>query len=147
MTGAAMSHTGSTATSQPVGMRLNQVPGDPGGSTGLLGPAGGKKDLASSPAEKQAAARSIEQNIEPDTRKAGDWADEETTSAITALSHGWLTSGALKKAHGTWDEQVRNLMNRLASDKGALRGANTTLQNSDSATGAKARSVSVIDAY
>ncbi|MFF8591420.1 hypothetical protein ACF061_08195 [Streptomyces sp. NPDC015220] len=128
-------------------MQLNQVPGDLGGSTGLLGTSGGQKDLASSPAEKQAAARAIEQHIEPDTRKAGDGADEETVSAVKAFSHGWLTSGALKKAHDTWDEQVRNLMNRLASDKGALRGANTTLQKTDSAAGAKARSVSVIDEY
>ncbi|MFI0239812.1 hypothetical protein [Streptomyces sp. NPDC016845] len=53
-------------------MRLNHLP-DGAGITG-----GSQKDLASSPAEKKSAARAIEQHIEPDTRKAGDWADTDT---------------------------------------------------------------------
>jgi hypothetical protein len=49
--------------------------------------------------------------------------------------------------HEAWGEQVQNLMNRLASEKAALRGANTALQNSDIQAGQSARSVSVIDGY
>jgi hypothetical protein len=128
-------------------MRLNQLPADPGGSTGSSGPAGGQKDLASSPAEKKAAAKAIEDHIEPDTRKAGNWADAETNEAVKEFRDGWLTSGALKKAHETWGEQVQNLMNRLASEKAALRSANTVLQGTDIQAGANARSVSVIDRY
>ncbi|WP_307662027.1 hypothetical protein [Streptomyces sp. V1I1] len=128
-------------------MRLNQLPADPGGSTGSLGSAGGQKDLASSPAEKKAAAKAIEDHIEPDTRKAGDWADTETNEAVKKFRDGWLTSGALKKAHETWGEQVQNLMNRLASEKAALRSAGTVLQGTDIKAGASARSVSVIDGY
>lgn len=127
-------------TQQTVGMRLNQLPADPGGS-------GGQTDLASSPAEKKAAAKAIEDEIEPGTRKAGDFADTETNDAVKAFRDGWRTSGALKKAHETWGEQVKNLMNRLASEKAALRSANTALQGADLQTGVDARAVSVIDGY
>ncbi|WP_367321344.1 hypothetical protein [Streptomyces sp. HUAS ZL42] len=142
-----LGQAGTDVAAQPVAMRLNQLPADVGGSSGTTGLTGGQKDLASSPAEKKAAARAIEDHIEPDTRKAGDWADTETNAAVKELRDGWHTSGALKKAHETWGEQVQNLMNRLASEKAALRGANTVLQNSDIQTGQSANSVSVIDGY
>ncbi|MDV9173223.1 hypothetical protein R6V09_24320 [Streptomyces sp. W16] len=128
-------------------MRLNQLPGDLGGSPGSTGPTGGKKDLASSPAEKQAAARAIENHIEPETRKAGDGADTETDTAVQEFRDGWLTSGALKKTHSTWGDQVQNLMNRLASEKAALRSANNVLQSTDIQTGTDVRSTSVISGY
>jgi hypothetical protein len=133
-------------------MRLNQIPLDPGGSpTGSTGPTGGRKDLASSPAQKRAAAKAIEENIEPDTRKAGDWADVETDTAVKSFQpkdgDGWLTSGALRKAHRTWGEQVTNLMNRLASEKAALRSTNTVLQGTDLGVGSGIRQSSNLDAY
>ena len=132
-------------TELSVGMRLNQLPADPGGS---VGPApGGQPDVASSPADKKKAAKAIEEDIEPGTRKAGDFADTETSDAVKAFRDGWLTSGALKKAHETWGEQVKNLMNRLASEKAALRGANSVLQGADLQAGANAQAVSVIDSY
>src|SRR5258708_1308560 len=77
MAGPEPGRTGSNVTGQSVGMRLNQLPADSGGSTGSSGWAGGQKNLASSPTEKKAAAKTIEDHIEPDTRKAGDWADVE----------------------------------------------------------------------
>ncbi|KUO14309.1 hypothetical protein [Streptomyces dysideae] len=119
---------------QSAGMQLNQLPADGSGSSGG-GLVGGQKDLASSPAEKRAAAQAIEQRIEPGTRKAGDWSDEETNSTVKAFSakdgHGWVTSGALKSAHKTWGEQVQNLMNRLGSEKEALRNTSTLFQSTD----------------
>lgn len=134
-----------------VGTRLNQIPTDPGGSSSGSLPSGGQKDLASSPAQKQAAARAIEDHIEPDTRKAGDWADDETNAAVKAFGpkdgEGWVTSAALKTAHKTWGEQVQNLMNRLASDKSALRSTNILLQNTDLTVGIGVRKVSPIDGY
>jgi hypothetical protein len=72
-------------------MRLNQLPADAGEVSGTAGLAGGKKDLASSPAEKNAAAKAIEDHIEPDTRKAGDWADTETNAAVKEFRDGWQT--------------------------------------------------------
>ncbi|MEV5729546.1 MULTISPECIES: hypothetical protein [Streptomyces] len=126
-------------------MRLNQLPADPGGSVGPM--PGGGPDVASSPADKKKAAKAIEEDIEPGTRKAGDFADTETGDAVKAFRDGWLTSGALKKAHETWGEQVKNLMNRLASEKAALRSATTVLQGADLQAGANAQSVSVIDGY
>ncbi|MGW4440642.1 hypothetical protein ACWELO_33785 [Streptomyces sp. NPDC004596] len=147
MAGPGAGQTSGEAGARPVGMRLNHAPADPGGSAGPPPLLGGQKDLASSPAEKKAAAKAIEDHIEPGTRKAGDWADTETESAVSGFRDGWHTSGALKKAHGTWGEQVQNLMNMLASDKASLRGANTVLQNTDFQTGANAGSVSVLSGY
>ncbi|MFD5267205.1 hypothetical protein [Streptomyces sp. NPDC058335] len=107
--------------------------------------------MASSPAEKQAAAKAIEDHIEPDTKKAGDWADTETNAAVRAFApkdgDGWVTSGALKKAHETWDGQVRNLMSRLASEKSALRSTDTVLQNTDLGVGTGVRRISPIEGY
>lgn len=134
---------------RPVGMELNGYPADAGGSSG---PArGGSKDLASSPAQKKAAAKAIQDHIEPDTRKAGDWADEETGAAVKAFAakdgHGWVTSTALKKAHKTWGEQVQNLMNRLSSEKEALRSTGILFQNTDFGIGQGIRKSSSLDGY
>ncbi|WP_328659570.1 hypothetical protein [Streptomyces sp. NBC_00334] len=134
---------------QPVGMRLNQFPADPGFAPGPAG--GGEKDLASSPTQKKAAAKAIEDHIEPDTRKAGDWADEDTGAAVKAFAakdgDGWVTSGSLKKAHKTWGEQVQNLMNRLSSEKEALRSTNILFQNTDFGVGNGLRQSSNLDGY
>jgi hypothetical protein len=133
----------SGATEHPVGMRLNQIPGDAGGSSTPSGLLGGQGKVVSTPAQKQAAANAIEQHIEPDTRTAGDHADKETDAAVKAFQGGWRTSGALKKAHTAWGEQVKNLMNMLASDKAALRHADTTFQTTDYQVGADSNAVLV----
>lgn len=131
-----------------VGMRLNQYPADPGGG----GPSGGgQPDLASSPAEKKAAANTLHNDIEPDTKAAGAWADDETGAAVKAFDakdgHGWLTSGAVSKAHKTWSEQVQNFVNQLAGDESALRNDSTLLSGTDLGVGAGVRKVSVLDTY
>ncbi|WUV39097.1 hypothetical protein OG318_23270 [Streptomyces sp. NBC_01483] len=130
----------------PVGMRLNQLPGDLGG-----GPAGGKPDLASSPAEKRAGAKAIEDHIEPDTNMAGKQADEEMGAVVKAFGpkdgHGWLTSGAVGKAHKAWGEQVQNLMNRLSSEKAGLRSSNTVLTGTDAGVGGGVRKSSSLDGF
>ncbi|CAM5452178.1 MULTISPECIES: hypothetical protein [Streptomyces] len=137
---------GSGTAAQPVAMRLNQIPGDVGGSQAPPSPPGGQK-LVSTPAQKQAAANAIEQHIEPDTRKAGDYADTETNSAVSALHGGWHTSGALKKAHAAWGTQVTNLMNMLGADKAALRSTTNTLQTTDYHAAAHSDAVSVFSGY
>jgi hypothetical protein len=108
-------------------------------------------DLASSPAEKRAAAKTIEDEIEPGARRAGGWADEETAAAVRAFGardgDGWLTSAALRKAHRTWAGQVKNLMDRLASEKDALRSTNRVLTSTDLATGSALRQASSLDRY
>ncbi|MZE76941.1 hypothetical protein [Streptomyces xinghaiensis] len=131
------------------GMRLNEYPADHGGGSG-----GGQQDLVSTPAEKKAAAKAIEDHIEPETKKAGDYADEATSGVVKAFDakdgHGWLMSSSLKKAHKTWGEQVRTLMNRLGSEKVALRSSNTILANTDFRVSAGARAVrtpSALDQY
>ncbi|MFE6286956.1 hypothetical protein [Streptomyces sp. NPDC057877] len=142
-----------TEAGGPVGTQLNQYPADPGGSPGgPTGPGlGGQPDFGSSPAQKKAAAKAIEEHIEPDTKKAGDVADEESDAAVKAFAakdgHGWVTSGALKKAHKTWGEQVQNLMNRLGSEKAALRSTNILFQNTDLGVGIGVRKSSNLDGY
>ncbi|MEU6390363.1 hypothetical protein [Streptomyces sp. NPDC046939] len=129
------------ARGSAVGTRLNGMPGAEGPASG------GQPDLTSSPARKKAAARAIENHIEPDTRKAGDWADTETGTAVKELRDGWLTSEALEKAHRTWSQQVHALLNRLASEKAALRSADNTLRDTDGGVGARTRSLSSLDGF
>lgn len=113
------------------------------------GPGAGR--LASAPAEKRAAAKALNDHIEPDTRRAGEWADDETGAAVKAFGardgHGWLTSTALRKAHATWGDQVRNLMDRLGAEKDALRSTNVVLTGSDLAAGSALRRTSALDLY
>lgn len=132
----------------PVEMQLNQVPMGPGGNNGNFhGPY-----LASSPAQKKKAADSIEKYIEPDTRKAGDVAEESTGAAVKAFApkdgEGWLTSGALKAAHKTWEGQVKALLNRLSGEKASLRATNTLLGGTDIQVGADSKRIpSALDGY
>lgn len=124
-------------------MQLNQV--DPGNGRN------GAPDLASTPAQKKAAANAIEQHLEPDTKKAGDVAEEKTNTAVKEFNgkggHGWDTSDALKKAHGTWEKQVKALMDRLSADKSALRSTHILFQNQDIDIANKVRQSSNLDGY
>jgi hypothetical protein len=151
MTSEEPEKTPDTVPGQSVGMRLNQIPAEQGGSTGPFGLAGGQRDLASSPAEKRAAANAIEQHIEPDTSKSGRWADEETSAVVKAFDakdgEGWLTSTALKKAHKTWGEQVKDLMDRLGAEKAALRSTNTLFQSTDLGIASGVQRSSALDRY
>ncbi|MDR3081447.1 MAG: hypothetical protein LBV60_11075 [Streptomyces sp.] len=140
-----------TTGNESARMQLNQYPADSGGTTSPPGFAGGGKDLASSPAEKKAAATAIEQHIEPDTKKSGAHADEQTSAAVKEFAakdgHGWATSSAVKKAHKKWGEQVQGLMNRLAREKSSLRGANNVLQNTDFGVRTQVRASSPLDKF
>jgi hypothetical protein len=133
------------AVGQGVGVRLDQLPGQ---RSGHGGGAGGP-DLASRPAEKKAAARAIEEHLEPDTRTSGAWADEETAAAVKEFGardgHGWVTSGALKRAHKAWSDQVRSLMDRLGSEKDALRSTSALFRQTDVGVGAQVRRASGLD--
>ncbi|MEU0130387.1 hypothetical protein [Streptomyces sp. NPDC006289] len=105
-------------------MRLNGV--DDGPLPGL----GGQADLASTLAEKKAAANTIETELEPDTRKATDWADEASATAAKEFE-GWDTGAGLKKVTETWDKQVKVLMGRLSAEKNSLRGASTLFRGNE----------------
>ncbi|MGW7464970.1 hypothetical protein ACWGJT_09720 [Streptomyces xantholiticus] len=122
-------------------MRLNQLAPASGG--------GGAPDLASTPAQKKAAANAIEKHLEPDTKKAGDTAEESTGAAVREFSgkdgEGWDTSPALKKAHEAWEKQVKALMGRLGSEKSALRNTSILFQNNDSGVAVRARQSSSLD--
>ncbi|MEV7126556.1 hypothetical protein [Streptomyces sp. NPDC093260] len=100
-------------------------------------------DLVSTPAEKRAAAHAIAKDIEPGTRGAGRWADEETGAAVRSFGardgDGWLTSAALHRAHRTWTDQVRNLMDRLGAEKEALGSDRRVLTSADLAVGSALR--------
>lgn len=129
------------------------VPGvlDVSGVPGVPGVSARGRDLASSPGEKRAAARAIEDHIEPGTRAAGRWADDENGAAVREFAakdgEGWVTSAALKKAHGAWADQVKNLMDRLGAEKDALRSGNAVLTSTDLAVGSAVRRQSSLDTY
>ncbi|MDN3258363.1 hypothetical protein QWJ26_00760 [Streptomyces sp. CSDS2] len=112
---------------------------------------GGRPDLASSPAEKKAAANALQQHIQPDTKKAGDGAEEQTNAVVKAFGakdgDGWLTSGAVGEAYKTWGEQVRNLLDRLSSEQASLRATNVLFNGTDLGVGAQVRASSTLDAY
>ncbi|MEV6424019.1 hypothetical protein [Streptomyces sp. NPDC051662] len=109
-------------------MRLNRLPDEdrPPASA----PGGGAPDLASTPAQKRAAANTIETELQPNTKKAGDWADASMTTAISAFS-GWATAAGLKTVQTTWESQVKTLVGRLNTEKGALRATVTILTGTD----------------
>ncbi|MFI1188869.1 hypothetical protein [Streptomyces californicus] len=123
-------------------MQLNQLTPGSGGS--VLAP-----DLASSPARKNAAAKAIEEHLEPETKKAGAKAEESTGSAVKEFSakdgEGWDTSAALKKAQKAWEGQVKALMERLSSEKTALRNTSVLLKNDDIGIALQVRPSSSLD--
>ncbi|WP_329377096.1 hypothetical protein OG625_06185 [Streptomyces sp. NBC_01351] len=114
------------ASARQAAMRLNGVGGGPAGP---LVP-GGAGAFGSTPAEKTAAANTIENELEKSTQKAADHADE-TTSAAGKGFDGWDTAAGLKKVADTWDKQVTVLMGRLAAEKNQLRGASNFIARND----------------
>ncbi|MBH0243749.1 hypothetical protein I3W98_14270 [Streptomyces cavourensis] len=111
----------------------------------------GNPSLASTPAEKKAAAEAIRTRIRPGTKKDGDHADEETAAAVKAFGakdgDGWVTSRALKNAHKTWGEQVQAMLKRLEADENGLSGARLNLRGADLITQQQFRTISPLDGY
>ncbi|MFI1103191.1 hypothetical protein [Streptomyces melanogenes] len=95
---------------------------------------GGDKDLNSSPARKTAAANDIETDFEPNTRRAGVWADEASITAGKAFE-GWSAAAGLTKAQDAWWKSVTALLGRLASEKAALRDTNSLFFKNDIGVG------------
>ncbi|MFE7455659.1 hypothetical protein [Streptomyces sp. NPDC057554] len=103
------------------------------------GPGGGP-DLASSPARKRAAANTIATELQPNTKKAGNRSDASMTSAAATFA-GWATGKGLKTAHTTWERQVRALLGRLDTEKGALGSAANILVTTDVERGTTIRRI------
>ncbi|MFB6558296.1 hypothetical protein ACFCYH_05165 [Streptomyces sp. NPDC056400] len=118
-----------------VDMRLNGT----GAPAGPLAP-GGPGTFASTPAEKTAAANTIETELEPNTKTATEHADEATNTAVKGFE-GWDTAPGLKKVSDTWDKQVKVLMGRLGSEKSALRGASGLFVRNDIGLGDQFRPI------
>ncbi|MFF5502087.1 hypothetical protein [Streptomyces roseolus] len=117
------------AARQSTSTQLNQVA--PAAGAGGVG----RPDLASSPAAKKAAAKAIDEDLEPGVARDGNHAAETTNAAVRAFGakdgYGWDTAGALKRANETWGKQVRMLLGRLASEKQALSETGVSLRNDD----------------
>ncbi|MGW0882238.1 hypothetical protein [Streptomyces sp. NPDC002671] len=132
---------------QPVSMRLNQLPADPGGG----GATSARPDLASSPAEKQAAANAIDQHIAPDTKAAGAYADADSLSTIrdfdAKVQDPWQLATGLKRALAKWQEQTDYLRERLTSESNALRADGNGIQTMDIAVGTEVRRASPLDLF
>ncbi|WKV72931.1 hypothetical protein AW27_016130 [Streptomyces sp. PCS3-D2] len=91
-------------------MRLNQLAAPDGGGGG-----GGSADFGSDESKKKIASGKLGGEVRTQTETAAKKADEETASAITAFS-GWDTAAGLKTVETTWDNQVKNLLSRLATE-------------------------------
>lgn len=101
---------------------------------------GNRADLASTPAQKRAAANTISTELQPNTKKAGNRPDESMTTAISTFS-GWATGKGLKTVHTTWESQVKTLLGRLDSEKGALGSAASILLTTDVERGTSIKSI------
>ncbi|MFD4023892.1 hypothetical protein ACFWRV_10285 [Streptomyces sp. NPDC058576] len=101
-------------------------------------------DFASTPAQKKAAAGTIEKELEPNTKKTAERADTATESARKGFD-GWETAAALKTVAGTWDRQVKSLMGRLAAEKNGLRGASGYFESNDIGVGNQLLAQSKLD--
>ncbi|MFE5626595.1 hypothetical protein ACFQ8S_31600 [Streptomyces virginiae] len=125
--------------------RLNGEPGPPAPGTSapppllapspsapppLLQPLGGSQDFASSPAEKKAAATTIQNELQPATAKAAKHAAEPTGAAQKGFD-GWETAAGLKKVAETWEQQVKTLIARLEAEKIALGEASGYIARND----------------
>ncbi|MFD3740582.1 hypothetical protein [Streptomyces sp. ISL-111] len=125
-----------------------QVPYAPGYTPPF---APGAPSLATDPARKKAAAEAIRTRIKPQTKSAGEHADEETSAAVKGLGakdgDGWVTSRALKDAHKTWGGQVRSMLGRLDADINSLSGARRNLFGADVQGGLGFRRVSPFDNF
>ncbi|MCZ7459786.1 hypothetical protein [Streptomyces sp. WMMC940] len=53
----------------------------------------------------------------------------------------------MKKAHSTWEKQVKALMDRLGADKSALRSTHILFQNNDVGIANQVRLSSDLDNY
>ncbi|WP_258309996.1 hypothetical protein [Streptomyces sp. CG 926] len=116
-------------------MRLNGT----GASAGPLAP-GGSGTFGSTPAEKTAAANTIETELQPNTKTATEHADEATNAAVKGFED-WDTAPGLKKVADTWDKQAKVLMGRLGSEKSALRGASGLFVRNDIGLGDQFRPI------
>ncbi|MFD8469982.1 MULTISPECIES: hypothetical protein [Streptomyces] len=162
---AAASESGGSAS-----MQLNEAPTDPSPPPvyGPFAPGQGPNtspqvpyapgyappfapSLATDPARKKAAAEAIRTSIRPQTKTAGEHADEETSAAVKGLGakdgDGWVTSRALKDAHKTWGGQVRSMLGRLDADINSLNGARRNLFGADVQSGSGFRQVSPFDNF
>ncbi|UNS96350.1 hypothetical protein MMF93_07415 [Streptomyces tubbatahanensis] len=127
--------------------------------------AGNSADLASSHTAKQKAAGYLENKLGPDTKTAAAHADLDTSGVIGASPgpggpvspsvqtapagsssitggpfQGWALRTGLSSAHAAWEQQAKNLLNRLVSERDALRGANTAIHGNDGDFGKNVRS-------
>lgn len=100
----------------------------------------GSGSFGSTPAEKTAAASTIETELQPNTKTATEHADEATNTAVKGFE-GWDTAPGLKKVADTWDKQVKVLMGRLGSEKSALRGASGLFVRNDIGLGDQFRPI------
>ncbi|WP_344534957.1 hypothetical protein [Streptomyces albiaxialis] len=119
--------------------------------------------MASLESSKRRAAKYLEEHLAPDTKRVGGHADLETSGVIGASQgqgvpmspsgttgdsvftggqfQGWEISKGLSDAHTVWERQVKNLLDRLTSERDALRGAKKLIHGNDAGTERKIRSV------
>lgn len=100
--------TARSTSGNPVSMRLNQLPGSPGGGSG-------NADL-SVDQDKLGAIGSAAYALHGRLVKDGNHARTHTTEAATGLSgHGFRTGSALATVQETWSSQLGTLLDACAN--------------------------------
>ncbi|MFE2290292.1 hypothetical protein [Streptomyces sp. NPDC059452] len=115
-----------------------------------VGGAGATPDLESSPARKRAAGHELRDYLVPGVKDHGNDAEDSTATAVKEFGardgDGWDTAAALKKAHATWEKQVKALIDRLVFEQNGLLNTAIDLRRTDFGIGASLRPKSNIDA-
>ncbi|MFJ5261477.1 hypothetical protein ACIQAC_13530 [Streptomyces sp. NPDC088387] len=117
---------------------------------------GGEQTLASTPSDKQRAARFIEEDLLPDTRAAAGMANgggaarppllvpTTPTSPLIKQDTGlkglsvWASDQGVSDALAAWQGQANKLLGRLQQELNALRSAKNLFQSQDADIGAQA---------
>ncbi|MEU3185943.1 hypothetical protein ABZ707_17330 [Streptomyces sp. NPDC006923] len=99
--------TARTSATANVSMRLNQVPGDPGG--------GGSVDLSVNQ-DKLGSIGGAAYELYDRLTADGNHARASTSDAATMLTaSGFLTGAAMRTVHDTWNSQLQTLLDACAN--------------------------------
>ncbi|MEU5104566.1 hypothetical protein AB0H07_20090 [Streptomyces sp. NPDC021354] len=115
--------TDAVAGQKSTHMRLNQT--DPPGPS-----LPGSLNLKSSASKKKSAVKALEDDVQPQTKTAGECVDESTEKAENEFKD-WATGSGITDALKGWHTSVKALQTRLTQEKSALSGTNKYFLTND----------------
>ncbi|MFD8869656.1 hypothetical protein ACFV1F_35925 [Streptomyces sp. NPDC059590] len=115
--------TDAVAGQKSTHMRLNQT--DPPGPS-----LPGSLNLKSSASKKKSAAKALEDDVQPQTKTAGECVDESAEKAEKEFKD-WATGSGITDALKGWHTSVKALQTRLTQERSALSGTNKYFLTND----------------